>query len=55
VADALVWLRAEHLKSAFEKVGVRSRRELVTAILQQQYMRRVLAGITPTASGFFVD
>jgi DNA-binding CsgD family transcriptional regulator len=45
----------EHLKSVFEKVGVRSRRELVTAILQQQYMPRVLAGISPTASGFFVD
>lgn len=45
----------EHLKSIFDKTGVRSRRELVSAILQEQYLPRVLTGRHIGASGFFVD
>lgn len=43
----------DHLKSIFEKTGVRSRRELVTAILQDQYLPRVMAGESIASSGFF--
>jgi DNA-binding NarL/FixJ family response regulator len=45
----------DHLKSIFDKVGVRSRRELVTAILQEQYLPRAMAGQPVGPSGFFVD
>jgi DNA-binding CsgD family transcriptional regulator len=44
----------DHLKSIFEKTGVSSRRELVAAILQEQYLPRALAGRPVGASGFFV-
>jgi DNA-binding CsgD family transcriptional regulator len=45
----------DHLKSIFEKTGVRSRRELVTVILQEQYLPRVMARDPIGPSGFFVS
>jgi DNA-binding NarL/FixJ family response regulator len=44
----------DHLKSIFDKVGVRSRRELVSAILQEQYLPRAMAGEPIGPSGFFI-
>ncbi len=44
----------DHLKSIFEKTGVRSRRELVTLILQEQYLPRAMARQTIGPSGFFL-
>jgi hypothetical protein len=44
-----------HLKSIFDKTGVRSRRELVTSILQEEYLPRARAGQSLGASGFFAD
>jgi DNA-binding CsgD family transcriptional regulator len=43
----------DHLKAIFDKVGVRSRRELVAAILQEQYLPRAMAGRPVGPSGFF--
>jgi DNA-binding CsgD family transcriptional regulator len=43
----------DHLKSIFDKTGVRSRRELVTAILQEQYLPRAMTGQPLGADGFF--
>lgn len=43
----------DHLKSIFDKTGVRSRRELVTAILQEQYLPRMMSGQPLGADGFF--
>lgn len=43
----------DHLKSIFDKTGVRSRRELVTAILTEQYLPRALTGQPIGTSGFF--
>jgi len=43
----------DHLKSIFDKTGVRSRRELVTAILQEQYVPRAMARQRVGSSGFF--
>lgn len=45
----------DHLKSIFDKTGVRSRRELVTAILQEQYLPRAMTGQPVGASGFFAE
>lgn len=45
----------DHLKSIFAKTGVRSRRELVVAILQQQYLPRAIAGQPIGPSGFFAQ
>jgi DNA-binding CsgD family transcriptional regulator len=45
----------DHLKSIFDKTGVRSRRELVTAILQEQYLPRAMSGKLVGPSGFFVS
>lgn len=44
----------DHLKSIFDKTGVRRRRELVTAILQEQYLPRAMTGQPVGSSGFFV-
>ena len=43
----------DHLKSIFDKTGVHSRRELVAAILQEQYLPRALTGQPVGRSGFF--
>ena len=45
----------DHLKSIFDKTGVSSRRELVTAILQEQYLPRAMAGQPVGASGYFAS
>jgi DNA-binding CsgD family transcriptional regulator len=45
----------DHLKSIFDKTGVRSRRELVAAILQEQYMPRAMAGRPIGPAGFFAS
>jgi|tagenome__1003787_1003787.scaffolds.fasta_scaffold20963085_3 DNA-binding CsgD family transcriptional regulator len=43
----------DHLKSIFDKTGVRSRRELVAAILQEQYLPRAMMGASVGRTGFF--
>jgi DNA-binding NarL/FixJ family response regulator len=43
----------DHLKSIFDKTGVRSRRELVVAILHEQYLPRALTGQPVAPTGFF--
>jgi DNA-binding CsgD family transcriptional regulator len=43
----------DHLKAIFDKTGVRSRRELVVAILHQQHLPRVAAGVRPGPGGAF--
>ena len=43
----------DHLKAVFEKTGVRSRRELVTTILHEQYLPRVMSGGRVGPGGFF--
>ncbi len=45
----------EHCKAIFEKVGVRSRRELVGRVFYQQYEPRRLAGKRPGPDGWFAD
>jgi DNA-binding CsgD family transcriptional regulator len=43
----------DHLKSVFDKTGVRSRGQLVAAILQRDYLPRARAGDRLSRSGFF--
>jgi DNA-binding NarL/FixJ family response regulator len=43
----------DHLKSIFDKTGVRSRRELVATILQEQYLPRAMTGQRVAPGGFF--
>ncbi|MBV9093275.1 MAG: hypothetical protein JO132_05290 [Streptosporangiaceae bacterium] len=43
----------DHLKSIFDKTGARSRRGLVAAILQEQYLPRAVTGQPIGPSGFF--
>jgi DNA-binding CsgD family transcriptional regulator len=45
----------DHLKSIFEKTGVRGRRELVATILREQYLPRAHAGTPLAPSGFFAS
>lgn len=45
----------DHLKSVFDKTGVRSRRELVASILKQDYLPRVKTGQPIARSGSFAS
>ena len=44
----------DHLKSIFDKIGVRSRRELTATMLRQQYLPRAKAGQRVGPAGNFV-
>jgi DNA-binding CsgD family transcriptional regulator len=43
----------DHLKAIFEKVGVRSRRELVARLFAQQYQPRIMSGRCLDVKGWF--
>lgn len=43
----------DHLKAIFDKVGVRSRRELVGSVFAQQYQPRILSGSALDTNGWF--
>jgi DNA-binding CsgD family transcriptional regulator len=43
----------DHFKAIFDKVGVRSRRELVGQVFAQHYQPRMLTGQEPGADGWF--
>jgi DNA-binding CsgD family transcriptional regulator len=45
----------DHLKSIFDKTGVRSRRELVATVLRKRYLPRARAGDPIGPSGYFVE
>ncbi len=45
----------DHLKSIFDKTGVRSRRDLVATVFRQRYLPRMKAGEPRSASGYFVE
>ena len=44
----------DHLKAIFEKVGVRSRRELAGQLFAQQYHPRIVSGRDVDANGWFI-
>ncbi|WP_432971613.1 LuxR C-terminal-related transcriptional regulator [Dactylosporangium sp. CA-233914] len=46
---------ADHLKSVFAKVGVRSRSELVAAIYHRHYEPRAAQGAHPSPYGWYLD
>jgi DNA-binding CsgD family transcriptional regulator len=43
----------DHLKAIFDRVGVRSRRELIANIFTQQYQPRIVAGSSLDSNGQF--
>jgi DNA-binding CsgD family transcriptional regulator len=43
----------DHLKSIFDKTGVRSRRELVATVFRQRYLPRMKVGDARSPSGYF--
>ena len=43
----------DHFKAIFDKVGVRSRRELVGQVFAQHYQPRMASGREPDADGWF--
>jgi DNA-binding CsgD family transcriptional regulator len=45
----------DHLKSIFDKTGVRSRRELVATVFRQRYLPRMKAGDPRSPSGYFAE
>jgi DNA-binding CsgD family transcriptional regulator len=45
----------DHLKAVFEKVGVRSRRELMAQLFQQHYAPRLAGGVPVGPYGWFAD
>jgi hypothetical protein len=45
----------DHLKAVFEKVGVRSRRQLVAQLFLQHYAPRLEASATVGSDGWFAE